>query len=76
MDYENNEAVRAWLLKDIPSLLELYRSLTLREDIAMMFGQFHLANAQHGAALLQLNKEKGWIVKPPSYERIPETARV
>lgn len=47
----------------------------LREDIAMMFGQFHLTIAQHGAALLRLNKDKGWMVKPPSYERILETVR-
>ncbi len=48
---------------------------SLREDIAMMFGQFHLAIAQQGAALLRLNKDKGWVVKPPSFERIPEPAR-
>ncbi len=49
---------------------------SLREDIAMMFGQFHLAIAQQGAALLRLNKDKGWVVKPPSFERMSEPARV
>lgn len=37
----------------------------LREDIAMMYGQFHMKKAQMGAKLLKMNKEKGWIVPPP-----------
>ena len=36
-----------------------------REDIAMMYGQFHIAKAQLGARLLRLNKAKGWLVPPP-----------
>lgn len=38
---------------------------SIREDIAMMFGQFHMKKAQQAAKLLQLNKEKGWLVPPP-----------
>ncbi|WP_018922088.1 DUF3231 family protein [Salsuginibacillus kocurii] len=38
---------------------------TLREDIAMMFGQIHVNKAQKGAELLRMNKEKGWVVTPP-----------
>ncbi|MCZ2257722.1 DUF3231 family protein [Sporosarcina sp. G11-34] len=37
----------------------------LREDIAMMFGKFHVERAMLGAKLLRLNKEKGWIIPPP-----------
>ena len=37
----------------------------LREDIAMMFGQFHVQKAAFGAKMLRLNKEKGWLVPPP-----------
>jgi hypothetical protein len=37
----------------------------IREDIAMMYGQFHLAKAQFGAKMLKLNKEKGWLIPPP-----------
>lgn len=37
----------------------------IREDIAMMYGQFHLAKAQFGLKMLKLNKEKGWLVPPP-----------
>lgn len=39
--------------------------ISLREDIALMYGQFHLAKAQLGAKLLRMNKEKGWLVPPP-----------
>ncbi|MCH5584902.1 DUF3231 family protein [Shimazuella sp. AN120528] len=38
---------------------------SIREDIAMMFGQFHMVNAQYGAKLLKLMKTKGWLVPPP-----------
>ncbi|WP_368654563.1 DUF3231 family protein [Ornithinibacillus sp. 4-3] len=38
---------------------------SIREDIAMMFGQFHVQKAALGAKALQLNKDKGWLVPPP-----------
>lgn len=41
--------------------------MSLREDIAMMFGQFHMSAAQLGAKVLKLNKEKGWLVPPPMH---------
>ena len=33
----------------------------IREDIAMMFGQFHVQKAALGAKVLRLNKEKGCL---------------
>jgi hypothetical protein len=36
-----------------------------REDIAMLFGQFHMIDAQYGAKMLKLMKKKGWLVPPP-----------
>lgn len=42
-----------------------------REDIAMLFGQFHMNHAQAGAKMLRLNKEKGWLVTPPLHTDIP-----
>ncbi|MCE7794009.1 DUF3231 family protein [Salipaludibacillus sp. CUR1] len=36
-----------------------------REDIAIMFGQFHQQRSQQALRLLKLNKEKGWLVPPP-----------
>ncbi|WP_067837516.1 DUF3231 family protein [Amphibacillus sediminis] len=38
---------------------------SIREDIAMMFGQFHTDKAALGAKYLKLNKEKGWLIPPP-----------
>ncbi|WP_164669293.1 DUF3231 family protein [Virgibacillus doumboii] len=39
-----------------------------REDIAMMFGQFHSQKAALGAKALRLMKEKGWLVAPPLHQ--------
>jgi spore coat protein CotF len=38
---------------------------SLREDIGLLFGQMGAKNAKDGAALLQIMKDKGWIVPPP-----------
>ncbi|MFD2444800.1 DUF3231 family protein [Bacillus sp. CGMCC 1.16607] len=38
---------------------------SIREDVAMMFGQFHMQKAALGAKTLRLNKEKGWLIPPP-----------
>lgn len=40
----------------------------IREDIAMMYGQFHMKKAQMGAKLLKMNKKKGWLVAPPLHK--------
>lgn len=45
---------------------------SIREDIAMMFGQFHLQNAALGAKILKLNKEKGWLIPPPLHHNKAE----
>ena len=44
----------------------------LREDIAMMFGKFHVERAMLGGKLLRMNKEKGWIIPPPLHLNIPD----
>lgn len=41
---------------------------SIREDIAMMFGNFHMKKTQFGAKVLRLNKEKGWLVPPPLHD--------
>lgn len=38
---------------------------SIREDIAILFGQFHVNKSMFGAKVLKLNKEKGWLVPPP-----------
>jgi Protein of unknown function (DUF3231) len=37
----------------------------ITEDIAKMYGQFHLGKAQFGAKMLKLHKEKAWLIHPP-----------
>lgn len=37
----------------------------IREDVANMFEQFHTKKFQLGAKLLQMNKDKGWVIPPP-----------
>jgi hypothetical protein len=49
---------------------------SIREDIGMMFGQFHLTKAQYGVRLLRINKEKGWLIPPPLHVKTPEPAHV
>lgn len=46
--------------------------MSTREDIATMYGQFHMSKAQLGAKLLQLNKDKGWLIPPPLHVDFPE----
>lgn len=45
---------------------------SIREDIALLFGQFHTAKALLGAKFLKLNKEKGWLIPPPLHLQTPE----
>lgn len=46
--------------------------MSIREDIAMMFGQMHVKKAQLGLKILRLNKEKGWLIPPPLHLAVPE----
>jgi hypothetical protein len=43
-----------------------------REDVALMFGQFHMTKAQNGAKLLKMVKQKGWLIPPPLHVKRPE----
>ncbi|ALC85233.1 hypothetical protein AM499_04930 [Bacillus sp. FJAT-22090] len=47
-------------------------AMCIREDIALMFGQFQLKKVQIGAKLLRLNKNKGWLVPPPLHVGFPD----
>ncbi|MDR7071026.1 DUF3231 family protein [Fictibacillus barbaricus] len=60
--------ISASVSKDVAAGLIVCSQLigqSIREDVAMMYGQFHLAKAQFGAKMLKLNKEKGWLIPPP-----------
>ena len=45
---------------------------SIREDIGMMYGQFHTAKAQLGVKLLRLSKSKGWLITPPLHVNFPD----
>lgn len=45
---------------------------SIREDIGVMFGKFHMNKAQFGVKALKLNKEKGWLVPPPLHLNAPD----
>jgi Protein of unknown function (DUF3231) len=38
---------------------------SIREDVAMMYSQFHAQKVALGGKVLRLNKEKGWLIPPP-----------
>jgi hypothetical protein len=38
-----------------------------REDVAVMFGKFHMEASQYGAKLMRIMKKKGWMVPPPLF---------
>ncbi|WP_439741130.1 DUF3231 family protein [Bacillus pseudomycoides] len=46
----------------------------LREDVGILFGQFHMKKAQADVILLRLNKKKGWIIPSPLHVQQSEQA--
>ncbi|WP_221564551.1 DUF3231 family protein [Alkalihalobacillus sp. TS-13] len=64
----NDPEIAAAISKDFAQGLIADSSMIgqcIREDIALMYGQFHMKKAQMAAKLLQINKEKGWLIPPP-----------
>ncbi|MBU8712990.1 DUF3231 family protein [Brevibacillus parabrevis] len=51
-------------------------SQSLREDIGLMFAEFHFAKAHSGFRLQRILKEKGWLISPPLHMHAPELAHV
>lgn len=73
----NDPEIAASVSKDIAAgLVSCSQTIgqSIREDIAMMFGQFHTAKTQYGARLLRINKEKGWLIPPPLHVQTRELA--
>ncbi|MGN7476517.1 DUF3231 family protein [Solibacillus silvestris] len=64
----NDPEISAAISLDISASLVAFSKamgMSIREDIAMMYGQFHMSKAQLGAKVLKLNKAKGWLIPPP-----------
>ncbi|MFX3636390.1 MAG: DUF3231 family protein [Candidatus Pristimantibacillus sp.] len=45
---------------------------SVREDIGALFAKYHLTKAALGVRVLQMNKEKGWLIPPPLQIKRPE----
>ncbi|HEX6594935.1 MAG TPA: DUF3231 family protein [Bacillota bacterium] len=70
----NDPEISATLSMDVAKGLVTCSTMigqSIREDIGLMFGQFHMNKAQFGAKVLKLNKEKGWLVSPPLHLNTP-----
>jgi hypothetical protein len=75
----NDPEISATLSRDIAQGLVVCSQMigqSTREDIALLFGQYHMTKAQFGARLLKMNKEKGWLIPPPLHMDTPEFAHV
>jgi hypothetical protein len=46
--------------------------MSVREDIAALFGKYHATMVTMGARILRMNKEKGWLIPPPLQIKRPE----
>ncbi|WP_339204132.1 DUF3231 family protein [Paenibacillus sp. FSL K6-3182] len=46
---------------------------SVREDIGALFAKYHLTKTALGLKILQLSKEKGWLIPPPLQVKRPES---
>lgn len=46
---------------------------SIREDITALFAKYHLNNSVLGLRILQMNKDKGWLIPPPLQLKRPES---
>ncbi|MFD3257319.1 DUF3231 family protein [Paenibacillus lentus] len=44
---------------------------SIREDIGALFAKYHLTKTALGVRILQMNKEKGWLIPPPLQVKRP-----
>ncbi|MEJ9222073.1 DUF3231 family protein [Paenibacillus glucanolyticus] len=46
---------------------------SIREDVGALFAKYHLTKTALGVRILQMNKEKGWLVPPPLQIKRPDS---
>ncbi|CAM4280287.1 hypothetical protein FHS16_002207 [Paenibacillus endophyticus] len=46
---------------------------SIREDIGALFAKYHITKTAIGLKILEMNKEKGWLIPPPLQIKRPET---
>lgn len=45
---------------------------SIREDIGALFAKYHVTKTALGVRILQMSKEKGWLIPPPLQVKRPE----
>lgn len=50
--------------------------LSIREDIGALFAKYHMTKAALEVRILEMSKEKGWLIPPPLQVKRPETVGV
>lgn len=64
----NDPEIASFLRKELAAgkiLCSYVMGIATREDIASMYGEFHVQKAEYEDKLLKIQKEKGWLVLPP-----------
>ncbi|OMF65933.1 DUF3231 family protein [Paenibacillus sp. FSL R5-0766] len=46
---------------------------SIREDIGALFAKYHATKTALGVRILQMNKEKGWLIPPPLQVKRPDS---
>ncbi|OAB44514.1 DUF3231 family protein [Paenibacillus glacialis] len=46
---------------------------SIRVDVGALFAKYHLTLTGFGVRILQMNKEKGWLIPPPLQVKRPES---
>ncbi|CDN41207.1 Uncharacterized protein YvdQ [Paenibacillus sp. P22] len=46
--------------------------MSIREDVGALFLKYHTVKAADGVKILEMNKEKGWLIPPPLQVKRPE----
>jgi hypothetical protein len=45
---------------------------SIREDVGALFAKYHVTKAALGLRILELSKEKGWLIPPPLQVKTPD----
>ncbi|WP_053377369.1 DUF3231 family protein [Paenibacillus sp. FJAT-27812] len=49
---------------------------SIREDIGALFAKYHITKTALGLKILEMSKDKGWLIPPPLQIKRPETVNV
>jgi hypothetical protein len=49
---------------------------SIRVDIGALFAKYHITKTALGLKILEMSKDKGWLIPPPLQIKRPETANV